>query len=100
MLLADSSTSPDIWLILPSSFADTHAQVILLQNLKKANYNIPISVTDSGKPPLTNTTELRLQVCTCKKSKMDCSATDALHISLTLILLSLLSLFCKSFAEL
>ncbi|XP_054025917.1 cadherin-13 isoform X2 [Dryobates pubescens] len=73
---------------------NTHAQVILLQNLKKANYNIPISVTDSGKPPLTNVTELKLQVCSCKKSKMDCSASDALHISMTLILLSLFSLFC------
>ncbi|XP_021264233.1 cadherin-13 isoform X3 [Numida meleagris] len=73
---------------------NTHAQVVLLQNLKKANYNIPISVTDSGKPPLTNNTELKLQVCSCKKSRMDCSASDALHISMTLILLSLFSLFC------
>ncbi|RMC09275.1 hypothetical protein DUI87_14283 [Hirundo rustica rustica] len=96
--LSKQSGPEKLWRI--NRLNNTHAQVILLQNLKKANYNIPISVTDSGKPPLTNTTELRLQVCTCKKSKMDCSATDALHISLTLILLSLLSLFCKSFAEL
>ncbi|NWH87849.1 CAD13 protein, partial [Aegithalos caudatus] len=93
--LSKQSGPEKLWRI--NRLNNTHAQVILLQNLKKANYNIPISVTDSGKPPLTNTTELRLQVCTCKKSKMDCSATDALHISLTLILLSLLSLFCKSF---
>ncbi|KAM9509288.1 cadherin-13 isoform 2-T2 [Guaruba guarouba] len=73
---------------------DTHAQIILLQNLQKANYNIPISVTDSGNPPLTNNTELKLQVCACRKSKMDCSATDALHISMTLIFLSLFSLLC------
>ncbi|XP_062474307.1 cadherin-13 isoform X1 [Pezoporus occidentalis] len=79
---------------------DTHAQIILLQNLQKANYNIPISVTDSGNPPLTNNTELKLQVCACRKSKMDCSATDALHISMTLIFLSLFSLLCKSFSEL
>uniref|UniRef100_A0A8C3DVM9 Cadherin-13 n=1 Tax=Corvus moneduloides TaxID=1196302 RepID=A0A8C3DVM9_CORMO len=90
--LSKQSGPEKLWRI--NRLNNTHAQVILLQNLKKANYNIPISVTDSGKPPLTNTTELRLQVCTCKKSKMDCSATDALHISLTLILLSLLSLFC------
>ncbi|XP_058669408.1 cadherin-13 isoform X1 [Ammospiza caudacuta] len=96
--LSKQSGPEKLWRI--NRLNNTHAQVILLQNLKKANYNIPISVTDSGKPPLTNTTELRLQVCTCKKSKMDCSASDALHISLTLILLSLLSLFCKSFAEL
>ncbi|NWH33096.1 CAD13 protein, partial [Chloropsis hardwickii] len=91
--LSKQSGPEKLWRI--NRLNNTHAQVILLQNLKKANYNIPISVTDSGKPPLTNTTELRLQVCTCKKSKMDCSASDALHISLTLILLSLLSLFCK-----
>ncbi|XP_009681208.1 cadherin-13 isoform X2 [Struthio camelus] len=90
--LSKQSGPDKLWRI--TKLNNTHAQVILLQNLKKANYNIPISVTDSGKPPLTNNTELKLQVCSCKKSKMDCSATDALHISMTLILLSLFSLFC------
>ncbi|XP_067158525.1 cadherin-13 isoform X3 [Apteryx mantelli] len=89
--LSKQSGPDKLWRI--TKLNNTHAQVILLQNLKKANYNIPISVTDSGKPPLTNNTELKLQVCSCKKSKMDCSATDALHISMTLILLSLFSLF-------
>ncbi|XP_009960541.1 PREDICTED: cadherin-13-like, partial [Leptosomus discolor] len=90
--LSKQSGPEKLWRI--TKINNTHAQVTLLQNLKKANYNIPISVTDSGKPPLTNATELKLQVCSCKKSKMDCSATDALHISMTLILLSLFSLFC------
>ncbi|XP_035399422.1 cadherin-13 isoform X7 [Cygnus atratus] len=90
--LSKQSGPEKLWKI--TKINNTHAQVILLQNLKKANYNIPISVTDSGKPPLTNNTELKLQVCSCKKSRMDCSATDALHISMTLILLSLFSLFC------
>ncbi|XP_054696703.1 cadherin-13 isoform X3 [Grus americana] len=90
--LSKQSGPEKLWRI--AKLNNTHAQVILLQNLKKANYNIPISVTDSGKPPLTNNTELKLQVCSCKKSKMDCSATDALHISMTLTLLSLFSLFC------
>ncbi|XP_035399425.1 cadherin-13 isoform X11 [Cygnus atratus] len=89
--LSKQSGPEKLWKI--TKINNTHAQVILLQNLKKANYNIPISVTDSGKPPLTNNTELKLQVCSCKKSRMDCSATDALHISMTLILLSLFSLF-------
>ncbi|KGL76568.1 Cadherin-13, partial [Tinamus guttatus] len=93
--LSKQSGPDKLWRI--NKINNTHAQVILLQNLQKANYNIPISVTDSGKPPLTNNTELKLQVCSCKKSKMDCSATDALHISVILILLSLGSLFCKSF---
>ncbi|NXG71502.1 CAD13 protein, partial [Baryphthengus martii] len=92
--LSKQSGPEKLWRI--TKLNNTHAQVILLQNLKKANYNIPISVTDSGKPPLTNNTELKLQVCSCKKSKMDCSATDALHISMALILLSIFSLFCKS----
>ncbi|XP_064016081.1 cadherin-13 isoform X5 [Pogoniulus pusillus] len=94
--LSKQSGPEKLWRI--TKLNNTHAQVILLQNLKKANYNIPISVTDSGKPPLTNITELKLQVCSCKKSKMDCSASDALHISMTLILLSLFSLFYDSFS--
>ncbi|XP_052541841.1 cadherin-13 isoform X1 [Tympanuchus pallidicinctus] len=94
--LSKQSGPEKLWRI--TKLNNTHAQVVLLQNLKKANYNIPISVTDSGKPPLTNNTELKLQVCSCKKSRMDCSASDALHISMTLILLSLFSLFCKSFS--
>ncbi|XP_027706349.1 cadherin-13 isoform X2 [Vombatus ursinus] len=81
--------SDKFWKI--SKINDTHAQVSLLQNLKKANYNLPVMVTDSGKPPLSNTTELRVQVCSCKKSKMDCSSAGIPHIRTTLVLL--LSLF-------
>ncbi|NXJ08779.1 CAD13 protein, partial [Odontophorus gujanensis] len=92
--LSKQSGPEKLWRI--TKLNNTHAQVVLLQNLKKANYNIPVSVTDSGKPPLTNNTELKLQVCSCKKSRMDCSASGTLHISMTLILLSLFSLFCKS----
>lgn len=81
-----------------SSFpADTHAQISLPQNLKKANYNIPISVTDSGKPPLTNNTELKIQVCSCTKYKMDCSASPSLPVSMGLIFVLLWSLYCKFF---
>ncbi|KAG8437478.1 hypothetical protein GDO86_008253 [Hymenochirus boettgeri] len=78
---------------------NTHAQVSLLHNLKRANYNLPVLVTDSGKPPLTNSTELKVQVCSCKKTKMDCSSASAPHISMALLLLlfSLSSLFCKFF---
>lgn len=73
--------------------ADTHALVSLLQNLNKANYNLPIMVTDSGKPPMTNITDLRVQVCSCKNSKVDCNGAGTLHLSLSLLLLfSLLSL--------
>ncbi|XP_028930687.1 cadherin-13 isoform X2 [Ornithorhynchus anatinus] len=85
---------PDkVWKI--NKINNTHAQVSLLQSLKKANYNIPVWVSDSGKPPLSSNIELKVQVCSCKKSKMDCSAADALHVSVTLTLLfSLISLFC------
>lgn len=76
-----------------SCLPDTHALVSLLQNLNKANYNLPIMVTDSGKPPMTNITDLRVQVCSCKNSKVDCNAAGTLHLSLgLLLLLSLLSL--------
>lgn len=77
-------------------FADTHALVSLLQNLNKANYQLPIMVTDSGKPPMTNITDLRVQVCSCKNSKVDCNAAGTLHFSLTSVLLiSLFSVACK-----
>ncbi|KAF7244611.1 Cadherin-13 [Varanus komodoensis] len=72
---------------------NTHAEITLPQNLKKANYNIPISVTDSGNPPLTNNTELIIHVCSCTKNKVDCSASPTLHISMVLIFVSLLSLY-------
>ncbi|KAM4722120.1 cadherin-13 [Rhinophrynus dorsalis] len=87
-------TGPDkVWKITPLN--NTHAQVSLLHNLKRANYNLPVLVTDAGKPPLSNSTELKIQVCSCKKSKMDCSSADVPHISMVLLLLvSLSSLFC------
>ena len=75
----------------PLVFIDTHALVSLLQNLNKANYHLPIMVTDSGKPPMTNITDLRVQVCSCKNSKVDCNAAGAPHFSTTAVLL--LSLF-------
>ena len=80
----------------PSVFADTHALVSLLQNLNKANYHLPIMVTDSGRPPMTNVTELRVHVCSCKNSKVDCNAAGAPRLSAAaVLLLSLLSLARK-----
>uniref|UniRef100_A0AAA9SIX3 Cadherin-13 n=1 Tax=Bos taurus TaxID=9913 RepID=A0AAA9SIX3_BOVIN len=85
-------TVPDkVWKI--SKINNTHALVSLLQNLNKANYHLPIMVTDSGKPPMTNITDLRVQVCSCKNSKVDCNAAGAPHFSAaTALLLSLFSL--------
>ncbi|XP_058135635.1 cadherin-13 isoform X3 [Dasypus novemcinctus] len=75
--------------------SDTHALVSLLQNLNKANYNLPIMVTDSGKPPMTNVTDLRVQVCSCKNSKVDCNAAGALRSStVSLLLITLFSVAC------
>ena len=88
-------SSPLLWWP-PSVFTDTHALVSLLQNLNKANYHLPIMVTDSGKPPMTNITDLRVQVCSCKNSKVDCNAAGAPHFSAaTALLLSLFSLARK-----
>ncbi|XP_060693972.1 cadherin-13 [Hemiscyllium ocellatum] len=72
----------------------THAQLRLLQTLKRANYILPIVVTDGGDPPLTNSTDVLVQVCSCKKNKMDCSSANSLHISITLLLVSIITLFC------
>ncbi|XP_061102289.1 cadherin-13 isoform X2 [Conger conger] len=71
---------------------NTHSQVTLLHSLQRANYNLPLLVTDSGMPPLSNSTDIKVQVCTCKKSKMDCSAADSTRSSLVLLCLLLLSL--------
>ncbi|XP_036399517.1 cadherin-13 isoform X1 [Megalops cyprinoides] len=72
----------------------THSQVTLLHNLKRANYNLPLLVTDSGVPPLSNSTDIKVQVCTCKKSKMDCSRASSAGSSLLLLGLLLLSSLC------
>ncbi|XP_053126597.1 cadherin-13 isoform X2 [Hemicordylus capensis] len=91
--LNKQSGQDKVWKI--TRINNTHAQVTLPQNLKKANYIIPILVTDSGKPPLTNYTELQIKVCSCSKynSKMDCSASSSLHISMVLIFVALFSLY-------
>ncbi|KAJ8398633.1 hypothetical protein AAFF_G00421610 [Aldrovandia affinis] len=73
---------------------DTHSQVTLLHRLKRANYNLPLLVTDSGVPPLSNSTEIKIQVCTCKKSKMDCSGVGSVQSNLLLLSLVLLALLC------
>ncbi|XP_078400688.1 cadherin-13 [Cetorhinus maximus] len=72
----------------------THAQLRLLHTLKRANYILPIVVTDGGNPPLTNSTDVLVQICSCKKNKMDCSTANSLHISITLLLVSIITLFC------
>uniref|UniRef100_A0A8B9KXU4 Cadherin-13 n=1 Tax=Astyanax mexicanus TaxID=7994 RepID=A0A8B9KXU4_ASTMX len=56
-----------------SRINNTHSQIMLLHSLQRANYNVPLVLTDSGFPPLTNNTELKVQVCTCKKNRMDCN---------------------------
>lgn len=77
-------------------FSDTHSQIMLLHSLKKANYNLPLVLTDSGVPPISNNTELKVQVCTCKKNRMDCSRAGSIQTNLLLLLgLVLLSILCK-----
>ncbi|KAJ7311868.1 hypothetical protein JRQ81_006183 [Phrynocephalus forsythii] len=90
--LSKQSGQDKVWKI--TRINNTHAQVTLPQNLKKANYNIPIWVQDSGKPPLTSTTDLKIQVCSCTKYRFDCSASSTLHASLVLIFAILICLNC------
>uniref|UniRef100_A0A4W3JGN9 Cadherin-13 n=1 Tax=Callorhinchus milii TaxID=7868 RepID=A0A4W3JGN9_CALMI len=79
-----------------SQINTTHAQLSMLRKLDRANHVLPIIVTDSGKPPLTNSTDVQVQVCSCKNNKMDCSTASSFHISLTLLLLlSSITLFCE-----
>uniref|UniRef100_A0A3P9IS35 Cadherin-13 n=1 Tax=Oryzias latipes TaxID=8090 RepID=A0A3P9IS35_ORYLA len=73
----------------------THSQIMLLQSLKKANYQLPLLITDSGMPPLSNNTEVKVQVCICKKNKKICSSAHS-HFSGFLVMLAtlLLVLLC------
>ncbi|KAM9815116.1 cadherin-13 isoform 1-T1 [Syngnathus typhle] len=68
----------------------THSQIMLLQSLKKANYQLPLLITDSGVPPLSNNSEVKVQVCFCKKNKMLCSSAHSHHASLLVILATLM----------
>ncbi|KAM9376844.1 cadherin-13 [Pholidichthys leucotaenia] len=74
----------------------THSQIMLLRSLKKDNYQLPLLITDSGVPPLSNNTEVKVQVCICKKNRMHCSLAHShrasLHVLLTTLLLALLCL--------
>uniref|UniRef100_A0A671UW59 Cadherin-13 n=1 Tax=Sparus aurata TaxID=8175 RepID=A0A671UW59_SPAAU len=74
----------------------THSQIMLLHSLKKANYQLPLLITDSGVPPLSNSTEVKVQVCVCKKNKMHCSSAHSHRASLLVLLATLLlALLCK-----
>ncbi|XP_049430919.1 cadherin-13 [Epinephelus fuscoguttatus] len=68
----------------------THSQITLLHSLKKANYQLPLLITDSGVPPLSNNTEVKVQVCVCKKGKMHCSSAHSHRASLLVLLATLL----------
>uniref|UniRef100_A0AAQ5XPQ8 Cadherin-13 n=2 Tax=Amphiprion ocellaris TaxID=80972 RepID=A0AAQ5XPQ8_AMPOC len=73
----------------------THSQIMLLHSLKKANYQLPLLITDSGVPPLSNNTEVKVQVCICKKNKMHCSSAHSHSASpLGLLATLLLTLLC------
>ncbi|KAM6926188.1 cadherin-13 [Lycodopsis pacificus] len=74
----------------------THSQIMLLHSLKKANYQLPLLITDSGVPPLSNNTEVKIQVCVCQKNKMHCSSGHSRRASLLVLLATLLlALLCK-----
>uniref|UniRef100_H3C6Z9 Cadherin 13, H-cadherin (heart) n=2 Tax=Tetraodon nigroviridis TaxID=99883 RepID=H3C6Z9_TETNG len=68
----------------------THSQIMLLHSLKKANYQLPLLITDSGEPPLSNSTEVKVQVCVCKKNKMHCSSASSLRGGLLTLLATFL----------
>lgn len=48
------------------SFVGDHAQLSLkISYLESGIYEVPISITDSGNLPMSNTTFLRIKVCQC-----------------------------------
>lgn len=78
----------------------THSQIRLLRSLKKDNYQLPLLITDSGVPPLSNNTEVKVQVCICTKNRMHCSSAHS-HRARFLVPLAtlLLTLLCKYIAN-
>lgn len=83
-------------LCVPPPTAATHSQIMLLHSLKKANYQLPLLITDSGVPPLSNNTEVKVQVCICKKNRMHCSSAHSDRANLLMLLVTvLLGLLCK-----
>uniref|UniRef100_A0A3Q4HIE1 Cadherin 13, H-cadherin (heart) n=1 Tax=Neolamprologus brichardi TaxID=32507 RepID=A0A3Q4HIE1_NEOBR len=82
----------------------THSQIRLLRSLKKDNYQLPLLITDSGVPPLSNNTEVKVQVCICNKNRMHCSSAHSHRarflVPLATLLLTLLcNLLCHSFLQ-
>uniref|UniRef100_A0A669DEU7 Cadherin 13 n=1 Tax=Oreochromis niloticus TaxID=8128 RepID=A0A669DEU7_ORENI len=74
----------------------THSQIMLLRSLKKDNYQLPLLITDSGVPPLSNNTEVKVQVCICNKNRMHCSSAHSHHARFLVPLATLLlTLLCK-----
>ncbi|KAJ7997726.1 hypothetical protein DPEC_G00215110 [Dallia pectoralis] len=65
----------------------THAQIMLLQSMKMSNYQLPLVVTDSGTPPLSNSTEITVRVCSCK-GRMQCNAAGSICANLMMLLLA------------
>lgn len=73
----------------------THSQIMLLRSLKKDNYQLPLLITDSGVPPLSNNTEVKVQVCICNKNRMHCSSAHSHHARFLVLLATLLlTLLC------
>ncbi|XP_061077201.1 cadherin-13-like isoform X2 [Conger conger] len=74
-----------------TSINGTHSQVTLLHRLRRANYLLPLQVTDSGAPPLSQSAQVTIQVCTCRGGSMHCSGADSARpdpLTLSLVLLT------------
>ncbi|MEQ2210270.1 Cadherin-4, partial [Xenoophorus captivus] len=53
--------------------------------LEPAVYEIPVIVSDSGNPPLSNRSMIRIKVCPCDNNG-DCSATGAVAAAAMVLL--------------
>lgn len=63
--------------MLPHSLPGDYAQLRLrIPYLDSGVYEIPVIVSDSGNPPLSNRSMIRVKVCPCDDNG-DCSATGA-----------------------
>lgn len=72
-----STPLPLFCISIPPCSAGDYAQLKLrISYLEAGMYEIPIIVSDSGNPPLSNRSVIRVKVCHCDHNG-DCSATGA-----------------------
>lgn len=67
------TTGPTLPFLIPGDYAQLSLRILYLE---AGVYDVPIIVTDSGNPPLSNTSIIKVKVCPCDENG-DCTAIGA-----------------------